>query len=265
MAQHQENCFCGQVDRYNGITVDSKTEPCDVALFPERLEASLNQWAKDKRRTIWFRVDLNQSYWIPELTKRGFQFHHAKQEQATLYRWLPEVEMCNVPPYAHTNLGVGAVVLNEETKEILVVRERHSIASTHWKLPGGYVEPGEDMTTAVEREVLEETGVIAKFKCMLAFRHAHRYAFGCSDIYTISCLIPQTFDIVKCDREISECKWMKLDEFISHPHVHDNNRLLASKVMEYLEHGMGITVTQAIHPINKKPISVYSVADTKDS
>lgn len=115
-----------------------------------------------------------------------------------------------MPPYAHTNLGVGAVVLNEETKEILVVRERHGIAGAYWKLPGGYVEPGENMTTAVEREVLEETGVIAKFKCMLAFRHAHQFVFGCSDIYTISCLTPQTFDIVKCDREISECKWMKV-------------------------------------------------------
>lgn len=79
-----------------------------------------------------------------------------------------------------------------------------------WKLPGGYVEPGEDITAAVEREVLEETGIVAKFKCMLAFRHAHQQAFGCSDIYAITCLTPETFEIVKCNTEISECKWMKV-------------------------------------------------------
>lgn len=131
-----------------------------------------------------------------------------------LYRWLPTVETCNVPPYAHTNLGVGAVVLNDKTREILVIRERHGVSTTHWKLPGGYVEPGENLTTAVEREVLEETGVIAKFKCMIAFRHAHQYAFGCSDIYTVSYLEPQTLEIVKCDREISECQWMKVSKIM---------------------------------------------------
>ena len=145
------------------------------------------------------------------MTKRGFKFHHAKEEEAVLYRWLPEVETSNIPAYAHTNLGAGAVVINDKTNEILVVREKHGYAN-HWKLPGGYVEPGEDIASAVEREVLEETGVIAKFKCMIAFRHAHQYAFGCSDIYTISCLEPETFDIVKCNREISECQWMKVSK-----------------------------------------------------
>jgi 8-oxo-dGTP pyrophosphatase MutT (NUDIX family) len=172
--------------------------------------ASLDQWINDKRRTVWFRVDLTQSYWIPELTKRGFKFHHAKEERAMLYRWLPTVETCNMPPYAHTNLGVGAVVLNDQTQEILVVKDKHGISATNWKLPGGYVESKEDIASAVEREVLEETGIVATFKCLLAFRHAHYSAFGCSDIYIISCLVPQTFDIIKCDREITECQWMKV-------------------------------------------------------
>ncbi|XP_014207118.1 nucleoside diphosphate-linked moiety X motif 6 isoform X2 [Copidosoma floridanum] len=223
------------------------------------VNASLDQWIKDKKRTIWFRVDIGQSHWIPELTKRDFKFHHAKEDQATLYRWLPSHENCNVPPYAHTVLGVGAVVLNDETGEILVVKEEHGI-SNNWKLPGGYVEPGEDLTSAVEREVFEETGVVAKFKCMLALRHAHDCVFGCSDIYTISCLVPTTFEIVKCSREIKECKWMKLEEFMSDPNVHQNNRLLASKVKEHLDHRMGITVDNAIHPITKKPLRVYSLS-----
>ncbi|XP_058808347.1 uncharacterized protein LOC131673959 [Phymastichus coffea] len=257
--------FQGKLDRYNGVTVDSAAEPCDADAFAERLQASIDEWTRSERRAIWFRVDLSQAHWIPELTRRGFRFHHAKEELATLYRWLPTRETNNIPPYAHTVLGAGAVVLNEETEEILVIKEKHGGASAHWKLPGGYVEPGEDITTAVEREVLEETGITAKFKCMIAFRHVHQYAFGCSDIYFISCLTPSTFDIVKCSREIGDCQWMKLDEFLSHPHVHDNNRLLASKIKEYLKHHMGLAVTRAIHPINKKPLCVYGIANTSDN
>lgn len=85
---------------------------------------------------------MEQSDWVPVLTKNGFKFHHAKGEQVTLYRWLPVEESCNIPPYAHTMLGVGALVYNEESEEILVVKERYSVVTPMWKFPGGYVEPG---------------------------------------------------------------------------------------------------------------------------
>lgn len=63
---------------------------------------------------------------------------------------------------------------------------------------------------AAKREVLEETGIQADFKCLISFRHGHDYSFGCSDIYMIAYLTPQNFEIEKCKREISECKWMKV-------------------------------------------------------
>lgn len=58
-----------------------------------------------------------------------------------LYRWLPNDEVCNVPKYAHTFLGVGAFVFNKDTNEVLVIKEKYASNKT-WKLPGGYVEPG---------------------------------------------------------------------------------------------------------------------------
>ena len=45
-----------------------------------------------------------------------------------------------VPDFAHHMVGVGAMVVNEK-KEILVVREKYR-PEPHWKLPGGYVDPG---------------------------------------------------------------------------------------------------------------------------
>ena len=37
-------------------------------------------------------------------------------------------------------VGIGAMVINEN-REILVVQEKY-YKKPHWKLPGGYVDPG---------------------------------------------------------------------------------------------------------------------------
>lgn len=57
----------------------------------------------------------------------------------------------------------------------------------------GLVEAGEDITVAAEREVLEETGVRAKFDAVLAFRQAHGFAFGKSDFFFVVALRWETY------------------------------------------------------------------------
>ena len=57
-----------------------------------------------------------------------------------------------------------------------------------WKLPTGLVNAGEDVTTAAEREVAEETGVTARFAAVLALRQAHGFAFGKSDLFFLTAL-----------------------------------------------------------------------------
>ena len=252
--------FKGCKDHYNGVTIDSNEESCSPEALAPLLAASLQQWIKEKRRTIWFRVYLPHSEWIPILVKEGFKFHHAKQEYVMLYRWLVTDEECAVPHYAHTNLGVGAFVYNEKTTELLVVKEKYVEKSAFWKLPGGYVEPGENLELAVKREVLEETGIQTTFKCLLGFRHTHNHVFGCSDIYIVAYLSPNDNKIKKCEREISKCQWMKISDYLKHSEVHENNKLVARKMLELLEHRMGIVVEYTQHPITKKPISVYTIS-----
>jgi 8-oxo-dGTP pyrophosphatase MutT (NUDIX family) len=80
-----------------------------------------------------------------------------------LTKWLP-TSPNKLPSFASHFVGVGGLVLDKQKKNILCVQERKSMFKEElWKLPGGLVETGESLETAVVREVWEETGIKAKF------------------------------------------------------------------------------------------------------
>lgn len=94
------------------------------------------------------------------------------------------------------------------------------------KLPGGLVNPGEDISEAVEREVLEETGIKSKFVSLCAFRESHKGLFGNSDLYCI-CILKldgKAYDKINeaspvpQETEIAATKWMALDCFLESPY-----------------------------------------------
>lgn len=53
--------------------------------------------------------------------------------------------------------GVGALIIDRE--RIILVKRGKQPAKGEWSIPGGLVEAGEKIKTAVMREVLEETGL----------------------------------------------------------------------------------------------------------
>jgi 8-oxo-dGTP diphosphatase len=55
----------------------------------------------------------------------------------------------------------GAVVLDDAGR-VLLVRRRNPPSAGLWSVPGGRVEPGEDVAAAVAREVREETGLVVE-------------------------------------------------------------------------------------------------------
>jgi len=57
----------------------------------------------------------------------------------------------------HPVVGVGAVVFRDDT--VLLVKRAHAPLEGEWSLPGGAVELGESLETAVAREIAEETGL----------------------------------------------------------------------------------------------------------
>ncbi|XP_018323815.1 nudix hydrolase 8 isoform X2 [Agrilus planipennis] len=250
-----KNIFKGVNDRFHGVTVDSEKEACNTEEFPNKLNESLTHWTNSKTRCVWFKVCTEQAEWVPILVKNGFNFHHAKHGFVMMYKWLPSQEICNLPTFANTLVGVGAVVINNNN-EILVVSEKF-YDRPHWKLPGGYVEPGENLIDAAIREVQEETGIDTEFISLLTLRHGHFGLFDCSDMYFVLALKPLTQNIVKCEREINFCEWMDIEKYLGHPHVHDLNRFFLKKYLEYREKNIKIHCDHGIHAVVKKPYTVY--------
>lgn len=196
-----------------------------------------------------------------------------------MYKWISDNVSDSIPPYAHTMVGVGGLVVNDTSRQVLVVSEKH-YTFPQWKLPGGVVNPGntnkfldylfccsisfilnsvpdEDLIDAVIREVQEETGVKSEFHSLLTVRHAHKRAYNCSDLYITFALKPLTTEINKCDREIKDCKWMDVDEFLNHPRGSQMNRLVMGTYLEYKKRNIRFDCKTSIHEILKFPVQTY--------
>ena len=54
-------------------------------------------------------------------------------------------------------MGVGAVIVDDG--KVVLIKRKYEPLKGHWSLPGGMVEIGETLETALAREMLEETGL----------------------------------------------------------------------------------------------------------
>lgn len=250
--------FKGVADRFNGVTVDCGAEHEENVDLGVKLEKTINYWIETGRRGAWFKVQTQLAQYVPELTKRGFSFHHAKEDYVMLYRWLPKDEPANVPVYAHTLCGVGGLVVNDKN-EVLVVSDKYAMIPNSWKLPGGYVEPKEDFVDAARREVFEETGIETAFETLIGVRQSHGGSFDCSDLYFVVGLKPLSSEIRPCPREINKAQWMSVAEYLEHPQVHETNRQFVRTYLHYKETGIVFNCVQATHQILKRKYCLYLV------
>ena len=110
-------------------------------------------------------------------------------------------------------VGVGGVVVRGE--QVLVIRRAHDPRKGEWSVPGGVVELGESLTSALRRELHEETGLDVEIRPVVeTFDRVHRdgdgrvrYHFVIVDFL---CTAPSGEAIAGTDAEA--VAWVRADE-----------------------------------------------------
>lgn len=91
---------------------------------------------------------------------------HSVYENPWITVWHDEVDRPDGSPGIYgvvhfANLAVGAVVLDDEDRVLLVGQHRYTLDGYSWEIPEGGVPAGEDPLDGARRELREETGVEA--------------------------------------------------------------------------------------------------------
>ena len=214
----------------------------DTSEFSTRLFETIVHLREQKKNALYLKVNMLYAHYISCASMFGFKFHHAEGDDCSLLLWLPADRESTVPAFATHQLGVGALIVNKN-KELLVVKEKSKVAG--WKLPGGYVNRGEDLGVAAVREVMEETGIKCKFDSVLSFRHSHDMQWGQGDVYVICKCEPLTTEI-KIDTEIDDATWMSVADFEK-----QNKTEMMAKIISDLPNFDG---TRELRPMTMKSI-----------
>lgn len=118
-------------------------------------------------------------------------------------------------------VGAGAVVLDDCQRVMLF---KHTYREDYlWGLPGGWLQKGEDPARAVEREVLEETGLEVCITRALRVETGRRYP--ALDITYLGRCLGGTF---RPSAEVSEVGYFTLDDL---PPLHPETIKLIEQVI----------------------------------
>ena len=67
-------------------------------------------WSRDKTRSVFMEVPINLSHVIKVASKHGFVFHHARENQAVLCKWLVDNEENKIPLFSNHTIGVAGLL-----------------------------------------------------------------------------------------------------------------------------------------------------------
>lgn len=104
-----------------------------------------------------------------------------------------------------------AAVISDSDGHILLVRRGENPGKGLWGLPGGYVESDETLGIAIEREIMEETGLEVNIFALIgvwSFFHDSKQLSGASIIYRAN----KTEGILRVGSDSTEASWVSRDE-----------------------------------------------------
>lgn len=112
----------------------------------------------------------------------------------------------------------------------LLVQER-KYGST-WSLPGGRVEPGETLTEACLREVMEESGVPVRLDGILRVEHTPTASGARVRVVFLASPVDDATPKSAPDEESLQARWLTMDEIAALPLRGSDLRALLDSVLE---------------------------------
>jgi 8-oxo-dGTP diphosphatase len=109
-------------------------------------------------------------------------------------------------------VGVGAVVVDGD--RVLLVKRAHEPLKGQWSIPGGGVELGETVRSAIAREVLEETGVVVEVGPIVEVVDRFEHDADGRVLYhyvLVDFLCHATGGAVCCASDADAAEWVALD------------------------------------------------------
>lgn len=124
-------------------------------------------------------------------------------------------------------LGAAGIVLRDNTA--LVVKKTYGGLKGKWSFPAGFVEAGETIDQAAEREVLEETGITAKVRQVAAIRSGVIKG-EISDNMVVFVMDYISGEPVPQEGEIETAAFVPIHELIADPLSSDYMRIILPQV-----------------------------------
>lgn len=127
---------------------------------------------------------------------------------------------------------VGAIIVNKQGKILIMTRKLDDFMGGIEELPSGNMESGEDVTTALAREIKEETN--CELKEILYYIDSFDYISGSrkkARQYNFVVNVKDTDNIILTEHDLFA--WQKVEEIINNPKITSEVKIIIQKYIEF--------------------------------
>lgn len=110
----------------------------------------------------------------------------------------------------HFKVIVCAIILNDENKIFIARRKKGLRLEGFWEFPGGKLEHGEELETALKREISEELEIKIEITKLLHIKPYQYDAENANLVLFYLCKLPDKQKMVLNDHD--DAKWCDVDE-----------------------------------------------------
>ena len=197
------------IDKHNCALIENLNLSLKISEFSKILKNTITEIKKKKKKAIFLKLTEKESNLIQTAISQNFKFHHIKKNKIILLKKLKDLE---IPEFATHHIGVGGIVLSQNLKKILLVKQKKG---KRWKVPTGRKDLGENIEEGILREIFEETKINCRFLGVLFFREFFPVTYEMGDFFFLNLLIAENDDIIIDKNELDNAEWKSFKFFFN--------------------------------------------------